>query len=379
MNRLIIIGNGFDMAHGLKTSYMDFIDWYWAQRVNTFANNTTKVSKDSLCRLIINDNSDLSSWSVFSFNNSYFYKDIFHKKRYSGTEIIQEIQSHPGYFSVECSPFFQKIMQSIEAKGWVDIENDYYQILKDNIDNPNCHFHVSELNEELAFLQSKLVEYLLTIKQGDFRNDLAGAMQDNFNPSDFSTEGKKKALDNIGLDISDFVGIRRNPEKYNKALPERTMILSFNYTETAERYGDDNTVHNYIHGKLDDPQHIIFGYGDELDKKYQDMVDKNDNEFLRNLKSVRYLETRNYHDMLEFLSVAPFQVMIMGHSCGNSDRTLLNTVFEHENCVSIKPFYHVRDDGTDNYMEIVQNISRNFTNMKLYRDRVVNKKQCTTM
>lgn len=26
MNRLVIIGNGFDMAHGLKTSYMDFIN-----------------------------------------------------------------------------------------------------------------------------------------------------------------------------------------------------------------------------------------------------------------------------------------------------------------------------------------------------------------
>lgn len=24
MNRLVIIGNGFDMAHGLKTSYKDF-------------------------------------------------------------------------------------------------------------------------------------------------------------------------------------------------------------------------------------------------------------------------------------------------------------------------------------------------------------------
>lgn len=34
MNRLVIIGNGFDMAHGLKTSYMDFINWYWDQRVD---------------------------------------------------------------------------------------------------------------------------------------------------------------------------------------------------------------------------------------------------------------------------------------------------------------------------------------------------------
>ena len=66
----------------------------------------------------------------------------------------------------------------------------------------------------------------------------------------------------------------------------------------------------------------------------------------------------------------------MGHSCGNSDRTLLNTLFEHKNCVSIKPFYYIREDGTDNYMELIQNISRNFTNMKMMRDRVVNKTFC---
>jgi hypothetical protein len=33
-----------------------------------------------------------------------------------------------------------------------------------------------------------------------------------------------------------------------------------------------------------------------------------------------------------------FQVLIMGHSCGLSDRTLLNIVFEHNNCRSIKVF-----------------------------------------
>lgn len=26
MNRIILIGNGFDLAHGLPTSYADFID-----------------------------------------------------------------------------------------------------------------------------------------------------------------------------------------------------------------------------------------------------------------------------------------------------------------------------------------------------------------
>lgn len=379
MNRLVIIGNGFDMAHGLKTSYKDFINWYWGQRVYAFVGNTTNVSEDCLCKLVIKDNCNIRCWSVFSFENSYFWKDISHKERYSGNEIIQYIKDNPEVFSVECCPFFDTILHSIETKGWVDIENDYYQLLKKVIDNPHCGYTVTELNKQLAFLRDKLTEYLNTVGTGDFKNDLGGEIVDNFNSVDFSTEGKKKALDNIGIDSNECIGFCHNSEIRRKLLPERIMLLIFNYTKTADKYGNDSTVYNHIHGELDHPENIIFGYGDELDKSYQNIVDKNDNELLRNIKSVKYLETRHYHDLLEFLMSAPFQVFIMGHSCGNSDRTLLNTVFEHENCVSIKPFYHKREDGSDNYLELVQNISRNFTNMKLFRDRVVNKTQCKTM
>ena len=37
MNKLIIIGNGFDLAHGLKTKYSDFLLWY--------LNNSNKICK----------------------------------------------------------------------------------------------------------------------------------------------------------------------------------------------------------------------------------------------------------------------------------------------------------------------------------------------
>ena len=75
MNRLVIIGNGFDMAHGLKTSYKDFITWYWDKRVDAFVGNTTKISEDCLCKLSINADADLSCWNVFMFENSGF-RDI---------------------------------------------------------------------------------------------------------------------------------------------------------------------------------------------------------------------------------------------------------------------------------------------------------------
>ena len=379
MNRLVIIGNGFDMAHGLKTSYMDFINWYWNQRVNSFLNNHTNVSEDCLCRLVIRNKEEYNNWYLFLYQNRYFFYNTLSKERTFGSEVIQEIRQHPKVFSVECCPFFETILQSIETKGWVDIENDYYQTLKNSIDSPRCDYNVIELNKQLSFLQNKLVEYLKTIGTSELKNDLNGEIVENFNPADFSMEGKKRALRSIGLENYELAELSNKPYKQQKLRPKRTMLLSFNYTGTAKMYDGNNIELNFIHGDLEHPENIIFGYGDELDKNYQDILDKNNNEFLRNVKSVKYLETRHYHELLEFLLSAPFQVLIMGHSCGNSDRTLLNTVFEHENCVSIKPFYRKWDDGRDNYLELVQNISRNFTNMKLFRDRVVNKEQCKTM
>ena len=79
---------------------------------------------------------------------------------------------------------------------------------------------------------------------------------------------------------------------------------------------------------------------------------------------------------MEFLNSGDFQIFIFGHSCGISDRTLLNTLFEHKNCSSIKPFFHKKVNGSDNYSDIVRNISRNFNSKSSMRDKVVNKNYC---
>jgi len=38
MNDLYLIGNGFDLAHGLKTSYNDFLLWYLKESLQTLWN-----------------------------------------------------------------------------------------------------------------------------------------------------------------------------------------------------------------------------------------------------------------------------------------------------------------------------------------------------
>ncbi len=45
MNRIILIGNGFDLAHGLPTSYKDFIQGYWIFQRRRLLLNKFNLSK----------------------------------------------------------------------------------------------------------------------------------------------------------------------------------------------------------------------------------------------------------------------------------------------------------------------------------------------
>jgi hypothetical protein len=54
MNRIVLIGNGFDLAHGLKTSYADFINWYWEQWMNKILFSLYGLDEsDGLCSIRI--------------------------------------------------------------------------------------------------------------------------------------------------------------------------------------------------------------------------------------------------------------------------------------------------------------------------------------
>jgi predicted ATPase len=116
-----------------------------------------------------------------------------------------------------------------------------------------------------------------------------------------------------------------------------------------------------------------------MDEDYRNIENRNENIFLENIKSFQYSLTDNYRNLLNFIDSGMFQVYIMGHSCGLSDRILLNTIFEHINCRSIKVFFHRKNNGSDNYTEIVQNISRHFNKKKMMRDKIVNKSLCVPL
>ncbi len=401
MNRIILIGNGFDLAHGLKTSYKDFI----ADFLSSKGEEIKKNERGHECEFF---KIDRSLYSIYDDLKTYGdYKKLF--------------SNNTNKFKIK-NKFFWEVITKNGLEDWVDIENEYYQRLK-IISQLSKDEHPAEqlrdLNKDLEQIKIKLKDYLIDEMQSSDKVTLKNRGIDNLIKENISLNDLEQSvsksifktiyekLDDFKSNISEpflyvdksfsdlegkkpsveefyrFMSQAQNADDYIKLKAENLLMLSFNYTDTHLNYSNFNYSGTgyklniselQIHGSLEDKNNpIIFGFGDELDKDYQTIEDLDDNDYLENIKSIKYLETDNYRKLLEFAESDQFQIYILGHSCGNSDRTLLNTLFEHENCVSIKPFYHKREDGTDNYSDIVRNISRNFTSKAKMRERVVNK------
>lgn len=371
MNRLVLIGNGFDLAHGLKTKYEHFIDWYWEEWGKRLMRSSNKVEEDELCSFKLKEDR-IAGW--------YLVRDWhFQRINMDEAEFVEKAKKDRTLCEFKYkSYFFEQINKSIESKGWVDIEREYYRQLNyvGNHLVVNRSPNYLSLNCQLEFLRGKLIEYLKIESEKDIsvHEDIKEKMFCPIFENEVSVK-ERSVMYKERIDGHSHIVNFLNKKKQNKWTPWHIMLLNFNYTTTPEHYmeGHSNVIINYIHGRLDDPQSVIFGYGDELDENYNKLKEQEDDECLRYVKSIKYLERDNYRRMLEFIESDLFQVVIMGHSCGNSDRTLLNTLFEHPNCVSIKPYYYISDNQQDKFAELSINIHRNFNDMKQMRDRVVNK------
>ena len=326
-------------------------------------------------------------------------------------EIAQRDRNLCDYYN--SSLLFEKICKEI-YKPWCSIEDIYYAFLKSS-DDPK------QINDDLEFIKEKLIEYLNSLPTYSFnptiqkqilapisKEEIAigsksqwdEMMKDRLNYDDVEWE---KLIDGYYTDYGSLLTAESSIKYFKNEfatdirsgifdnvmesacpayrLPDNIMLLNFNYTNTADMYlpkseNPGKFEANHIHGTLNNPKSVIFGYGDERDDEYNVLMKKNDNEYLRHIKSFRYLDASNYRRMLAFIESDFYQICIMGHSCGVTDRTLLSTLFEHPNCVSIKPYYHQMDENKDDYRKLVQNIARNFTDPRLMRDRVVRKERC---
>lgn len=364
MNRIVIVGNGFDLHNNLETGYKEFIRWYIEKHL----------------RLAINKNIENANLTIgaikyinISYNNDNLKKlsQIILKDR-------NDIRLTGLKFEIK-GQILTKTLADIARYGWADIEKIYYDKLTLCLamsNNIKKERYINLINEELLDLRNNLVEYLESITIGNnmyFR--ILG--NERLDERDYRQKHLQNVLRTAGQTAS------RSYYYYKK-----TIFVNFNYTNywqkelmNSFKLGHGVDVIN-IHGELNsNGQNVpFFGYGDDQDEKYRELENITiSDEWNRFFKTVYYQNTDNYKSIIDYLDSEQFQVIIAGHSCSLSDKTLLKTIFEHNNCLSIKPYYYkYKDEETgkekDNWHSLMTNISRIFTNKEKMREIVVSKR-----
>lgn len=328
MNHVVLIGNGFDLAHGLETSYTHFLNWYLKSIANAIEEK--QQYEDGIISISPNTNYT----SVRDFKKGELSEnpiDIF--KKIENTNYTCSIS--PG--------FIKNLISNAQERRWVDIENSYYRNLVSIFNEVGKNSKtktedVIKLNHAFRLLKTKLIEYLKIQEKESFllNNDILLHLQ------------------NISNELLNSDSI---------------YFINFNYTSFIEKYFNEDKISSKanqiklinIHGLLNHKEeNIIFGYGDETDEHYEKLEKLQNKEYLKFIKSFGYAYTKNYQNLITYLG-NPFKVHIFGHSCGLSDRVLLKEIFEHKNCQEIEMYYYQKDENTNDFIDKYMDISNHFS------------------
>jgi len=152
----------------------------------------------------------------------------------------------------------------------------------------------------------------------------------------------------------------------------QTVILNFNYTDTLKRlYSDSLKLSSiiHIHGELDNKTNpIVFGYA-ATDLESRALIDKKNNEYMRNIKKHLYKQAKNEAQLIKHLIVTKkIDVSILGHSCGLSDKLILSEILNHDNVSTIRTFYY---ENYENYFNTMVNIDRIMNDDAKFKNRII--------
>lgn len=383
---LLIIGNGFDLAHGLPTRYTDFLrycrDYDEDNPVSKSGELNQEFSSfvtDNLwLNYFITSTTDLNSpktWIDFEKEVADVVRniDLFDLK----IECVRYLNA-PSEITLEfSSKGNSKLLESfVSIFCTYDKETRKYIVTKSDIIDTNSFVNFIYL--ELRNFTRAFELYCIKINETPIIEPII-------------TSDRKKQMEKAKIEAESYGYQARNASGYanrkdNAVKLERLRdeasklysslsseirtidylsmskfdyVLSFNYTNTYERlYGNDRTKYCYIHGKAQEDRNrtnIIFGIDDDLSSGDES----------RNFKWIRF---KKYYQRIIFKTGSEYKdwlnsqikqnihlnyVHIVGHSLDRSDFDVLYEIFCNQS-FKIIIYYYCSEDFEDKVQKVIQ-------------------------
>lgn len=349
---ILVIGNGFDLAHGLQTSYRDFLRF-------TDEFMIYKKAKDNGQELSWNDDDDTRFFQYFI--------DLFNKSQNDekAKKIINEL-----YMLIKDNVWLSHFKDAQIEKGWIDFESEISRV-------------VQTLEDVRKVVENSLMQGKRDVKIEEYQKRIlrhvGNGVENIENAVKIPKERGLKDLDRLIRCLEIYLSDYINNIHQEKTLPDieylpvLDKILSFNYTNTYERLYKNHSYmeFDYIHGKADirrniDTNNMVLGIdeylkGDEKNenvefiafKKYYQRIHKETGCLYKNwvaeiksdkkISEITSIHKEDGKDVISKKDVKYHNLFIFGHSLDITDKDVLKDLIMNDNVQTVI-YYMDRDD-----------------------------------
>ncbi len=272
---ILVLGNGFDLAHGLPTSYINFLEF--CEKVIPIYNGIDKL-------YISYKSNFLSDWKI---NNEIkdFLEDAYKSRKKENNIIYTKYpELDELYLLIENNIWFYyfKKCNKHGKENWIDFENEISKVIK-SITQVMEEFEISLYSEELDYMDGNsypgidsvyynILNIMRKCKKGILYKftylEIKNYLLDDLN---CLTRALEIYLTKVICKIK--TGKVSSDIEFITELS--TKVLNFNYTDTYFRkysnYNDETNI-DYIHGKADinntiETNNMVLGIDEYLSKK----------------------------------------------------------------------------------------------------------------
>lgn len=322
---ILIIGNGFDLVHGLKTSYKDFLN-FCVERNNkripmAVKYGTTFIDNIWLKHFLLRQDELGKTWIDLEEEMLTVIETLSNIANIARLQPVTNPNfKFPAMFVIRKDVIdfkFSNIAEFImPANYYYQTNNNGYTEVETR-DFSSIHYFVKDFDSLIRLIYDKLRE--------------------------FTKEFEKYLIENVCIKsqvVSD----------YKLSLKtSRLYVLSFNYTNTCEslyQYECNNLVHDlkiettYVHGKVSssDDSNLVLGTKSFSNKNIPLCF----NVFKKHNQRHKYNTIEPYQELLRLIKLPNANPVfhIIGHSLDKTDHNILKHVFSANKDAMIKIYYH---------------------------------------
>ncbi|MDD6481246.1 MAG: AbiH family protein [Lachnospiraceae bacterium] len=297
-NNVLVIGNGFDLAHGLKTSYNNFIEYI------------KEVQKNK--EFIPSDEEDVFFKECVEKNGFIQYFLGYTNEVPGWVDLERLIREVVGYFEL----FFSRYEDIIDTRNSITWESGQHD-MSDNwkLKTINCLdlFPLFDQDNTRDYMYSKhLDRRLYTDEYGLNKREILRML--------------KSQLDDVIKLLQIYLSKHIKDEMNEPVKPieqisviNPSYVISFNYTDTYKVYGINPDDVFHVHGSLD-KDNMVLGFNDDAPEELDFVYFKK--YFQRIQKLTGYIDSQKMVTFSKGIEQLP-RVHFYGHSMDKTDGDII--------------------------------------------------------